>query len=60
MKTMKIPTAGEYHYSAEVTRDKLFWAVVPIAFQFKQAGFFARALPPSPVATAKDIGFFVP
>jgi hypothetical protein len=59
MNTMKIPTAGDYRYSAEVTRDKLFWAVVAIAFQFKQARLFAPALPASPVATASHIGFFV-
>ena len=60
INTMKIPTAGDYHYSAEVARDKLFWAVVPVAFQFRQARFFAPALPPSPVAKASRIGFFVP
>lgn len=59
INTMKIRTAGRYRYSAQVARDKLFWAVVPVAFQFKQAGFFAPALPSSPVATASEIGFFV-
>jgi hypothetical protein len=58
MRRMKINNADRYRYLADVTTKELFWAVVPVAFQFERAGLFARALGPDPVATVSEIGLF--
>ncbi len=55
---MKIKSAGQYSYSSNVASSDLFWAVVPVAFEFRRAGLFAPALTQDSVATASEIGLF--
>lgn len=55
---MKITSAGAYSYSSNVTTNELFWAVVPVAFQFQRSGFLAQSLGPDPVATVSRIRLF--
>jgi len=55
---MTINSSGSYSYAANVTTDELFWAVVPVAFQFERAGFLAPALGPDPVALVSRIRLF--
>ncbi len=60
MHRMRISSAGQYRYRANATSRELFWAVVPIGFQFEKAGLFAPALTEEPVATVSQIGLFTP
>lgn len=55
---MRINSAGVYNFAANVTTNELFWAVVPVAFQFERSGLLAPALGPDPVATASRIRLF--
>ena len=58
MHRMKISSAGQYRYQANTTARELFWAVVPIGFQFERVGLFAPALTEEAVAAVREIGLF--
>ncbi|MFL6450191.1 MAG: hypothetical protein ACJ746_21305 [Bryobacteraceae bacterium] len=58
MPSMKLNRAGRYRYTSNVPSDALFWAVVPVAFQFEKAGPLAPAIKHDPVATLSEIGLF--
>jgi hypothetical protein len=58
MPRMKLTRAGRYSFTSNVPASDLFWAVVPVAFQFERAGLFAPALAQDSVATVSRIGLF--